>query len=129
MGKGILFIGLSFFVIMFIMLYHCERVAGVSPKELTIFFTTFLFLQFWNLFNAKTFGSNHSAFRHFWRDNGLILVILIVFAGQWLIVEFGGKMFRTVPLSLNEWLYIISLTSLVLWVGEIWRLIKRKKNA
>ena len=82
-------------------------------------------LQFWNLFNAKTLDSCHSAFRHFVLDRGLILVLALVLAGQWIIVTFGGRMFRTVPLSFAEWITIIAATSLVLWIGEIWRFVLR----
>ena len=82
-------------------------------------------LQFWNLFNAKSFGSNHSAFHGFFHDNGLLLVLIVILAGQWFIVTFGGKMFRTDPLSVSEWLTIIVATSPVMWLGEIWRGIKR----
>ncbi len=99
----------------------------MNVHELTIFFTTFVMLQFWNLFNAKTLGSIHSAFRHFKRDNGLIMVLIIVFIGQWLIVEFGDGMFRTEHLSLKEWAMITISTSFVLWIGELWRGIKRLK--
>ena len=92
---------------------------------MTVFFTTFVMIQLWNLFNAKAFGSNHSAFNGLLKDNGLLLVLLIVIFGQWLIVTFGGKMFRTEPLSLTEWLVIVIATSAVLWIGELWRWIKR----
>jgi Ca2+-transporting ATPase len=125
MAKGIAFVGLAFFAILLTMLVHYENSNNVSVHELTIFFTTFVMLQFWNLFNAKTLGSNHSAFRYFWRDNGLILVLIMVFVGQWLIVEFGGKMFRTEHLSFSEWAIITISTSFVLWIGEAWRGIKR----
>ena len=127
MRQGILFCGVTFFIFLFAMLIYCERNVsqGISMRELTIFFTTFVMIQLWNLFNAKTLGSNHSAFRYLWKDKGLLLVLLLVILGQWLIVTFGGKMFRTVPLSLSDWLGIIGLTSVVLWVGELWRWTKR----
>lgn len=127
MRQGILFCGVTFFIFLFAMLIYCERNVsqGISMRELTIFFTTFVMIQLWNLFNAKTLGSNHSAFRYLWKDKGLLLVLLLVILGQWLIVTFGGKMFRTVPLSFSDWLGIIALTSVVLWVGELWRWTKR----
>ena len=127
MAFGILFCGIAFFIVMFAMLIYCERrgKGGVDVHELTVFFTTFVMIQFWNLFNAKSLGSNRTAFRHFLKDKGMILVLTLVLVGQWLIVTFGGEMFRTVPLSLTEWLVIIGATSIVLWVGEIWRAFKR----
>lgn len=129
MAQGIIVIGLAFFAVLFAFLIHCNQSAGdLHVHELSIFFTTFVMLQFWNLFNAKSFGSNHSAFHAFTHDNGLLLVLAIILGGQWLIVTFGGKMFRTDPLSLQEWLVIIAATSPVMWIGEIWRGIKRVIN-
>ena len=127
MAFGILFCGIAFFIVMLAMLIYCERrgKGGVDVHELTVFFTTFVMIQFWNLFNAKSLGSNRTAFRHFLKDKGMILVLALVLVGQWLIVTFGGEMFRTVPLSLTEWLVIIGATSIILWVGEIWRAFKR----
>jgi Ca2+-transporting ATPase len=78
-------------------------------------------LQWWNLFNARTLGSHHSAFRRLWACRGFLLVLALVLVGQWLIVTYGGQMFRTEPLSLKLWLYIIIGTSPVLWIGEAWR--------
>ena len=98
------------------------------PTALTIFFTVFVMLQFWNLFNASVFGTDHSVFKDGRHAAGMISVAAIILIGQIIIVEFGGKVFRTVPLSLNEWLGIIGVTSLVLWVGEIWRWIMRMKR-
>ena len=126
-GFGILFCGIFFFLVMFALLVYCERrgKGGVDVHELTMFFTTFVMIQFWNLFNAKALMSHHTAFRHFLKDNGMILVLVLVLVGQWIIVTFGGEMFRTTPLSLHEWLLIIGSTSIVLWVGELWKAFKR----
>ena len=126
MAHGIAVIGGIFFLITFALLCYFERIAGVDPTELTIFFCIFVMLQWWNLFNARTLGSCHSAFRRLWACRGFLTVLLIVLVGQWLIVTFGGKMFRTVPLSWDTWLYIILGTSPVLWVGEIWRKLRVK---
>ena len=127
MAWGILFCGVVFFAVMFALLVYCERrgEGGVDVHELTIFFTIFVMIQFWNLFNAKALGSNRTAFRHFLKDKGMILVLGLILIGQWIIVTFGGEMFRTVPLSATEWLVIIGGTSIVLWAGEVFRLFKR----
>lgn len=129
MAYGILTMGVLFFLVMLGMLIYCERCCSVSGaisvKALTIFFTTFVMIQWWNLFNAKTLGTNHSAFNELLKDPGLLLTLCIILAGQWLIVTFGGKMFRTEPLSAEEWLCIIAGTSVVLWIGEIIRGVKR----
>ncbi len=129
MGAGILFCGFAFFAVMFVFLLWCERHGHgsvVDVHELTLFFTTFVMLQFWNLFNAKCLGSSHSTFRYLWRDRGLLLVLGFILAGQWLIVTFGGRMFRTLPLSASEWGIIIGATGVIVFVGgEIWRAFRR----
>lgn len=128
MMQGILFEGIVFFLLMFAFLLHCfydDSVVGVQRHELTLFFTTFVMIQVWNLFNAKTLGSNHSAFRYLWRNRGLLIVLVMIIAGQWLIVEYGGEMFRTDGMNWKEWAVVIAATSLVMWIGEAWRLLKR----
>ena len=127
MMRGIGIIGGLFFVGTFALLYYFERIAGVDPKELTIFFCIFVMLQWWNLFNARSLGSNHSAFHNLKGSSGFVFVLVSVLVGQWLIVTFGGKMFRTVPLSLTEWLWIIFGTSPVFIIGELYRWIARRK--
>ena len=128
MARGILTCGILFFVFSLAFLIWCERrgTAGIDVHELTIFFTTFVMLQAWNLFNAKSLGSNHSAFRRLYADRGMLFVLLLILVGQWVIVTFGGKMFRTVPLSLSEWGMIIAVTSLVVWIGEMYRLLRNQ---
>jgi Ca2+-transporting ATPase len=121
MMHGILVVGGLFFLGMFALLWYFERIAGVNPTELTVFFTIFVMLQWWNLFNARSLGSHHSALRRLWACRGFLLVLALVLVGQWLIVTFGGKMFRTVPLAPLTWLYIIAGTSPVLWIGELYR--------
>ena len=78
------------------LLWYFERVAGVDDVELTVFFTIFVMLQWWNLFNARMLGSTHSAFRRLWACKAFLMVLMLVLVGQWLIVTFGGQMFRTV---------------------------------
>ena len=126
MMRGVIGLGVLFAAAMFVYLYRIEMSGdGIDIRELTVFFTTFVMLQWWNLLNARTLGSCHSVFRYLWRCRGLLLVLVMILAGQWLIVTFGGKMFRTVPLPALTWLAIIIGTSPVLWLGEAYRLIKR----
>ena len=127
LGRGILLCGAAFFAVMFFFLWWCERrgLGGVDVRELTWFFTSFVMMQMWNLFNAKCLGTNHSAFHRLWADKGLLLVVVIILVGQWIIVTLGGEMMRTVPLSAKEWVLIIAATSMVLWIGELWRGVKR----
>ena len=129
MWRGIAFCGIAFFIFMLAFLIWCERRGEgsvIDVHELTLFFTTFVMLQFWNLFNAKSLGSAYSAFRYFWRDRGLVLVLALILFGQWFIVTFGGRMFRTQPMSLTEWGITIASTGIVvLGSGELWRGLKR----
>ena len=119
---GVGLTGLAFFAVMFVFLWHIERSGAIiTVGELTVFFTTFVMLQWWNLFNARALGSAESAFRHLHRCRGMLLVLAMILVGQWLIVTFGGKMFRTEPLPLQTWLAIIAATSPVVIVGELYR--------
>ncbi|MDR2474530.1 MAG: cation transporting ATPase C-terminal domain-containing protein, partial [Bacteroidales bacterium] len=100
---------------------------GLSPYELSLFFTIFVMLQFWNMFNAKAFMTGKSAFANIGKSSGFMAIALVILGGQWLIVTVGGEMFNVVPLKLADWGIIISITSLVLWIGEITRLVKVRK--
>lgn len=135
MRNLILTTGIAFVVILMGLLYILSHYAGgidaATPQgldNLTTFFTVFVMLQFWNMFNAKTFGTNESAFKNLSKSEGFLTVGLAIVVGQILVVNFGGSVFRTVPLSWTEWIWITAATSLVLWVGEIFRAIKRYKN-
>lgn len=97
---------------------------GLSPYELSLFFTIFVMLQFWNLFNAKAFGGHRSAF-HFAHCAEFISVLLVIFVGQVVIVTFGGQFFGVVPLRLSDWVVIVLSTSIVMWVGELRRMLDR----
>ena len=126
MQSNIFITGACFLAVLLgIMAYMNNSAAGMDVHNLTIFFTVFVMLQFWNLFNASVFGTNHSIFKDAGHALGMLSVALIILVGQFLIVTFGGKVFRTEPLPLMEWVYIIGGTSIVLWIGEIWRGIKR----
>ena len=131
MMRGIGGLGLLFFAFTFAYLYWLENNVtgqGVSTYELTKFFTVFVMLQWWNLFNARTLGSRHSAFHHFFWGKGFVLVLVLILLGQWLIVTLGGDMFRTVPLSAHDWLQIAVGTMPVMLCGELYRLYQRKKR-
>ena len=129
MGWMIFGVGILFACVLMGMLIAFEHApGGLTVHRLTIFFTFFVMLQFWNLFNARVFGTNDSAFKNITKTYGMEVVVLAILLGQFLIVQFGGEVFRTEPLSLQEWLWIILSTSLVLWVGELVRWIKRMKQ-
>lgn len=126
MGFYIIGIGTGFLIALLGLLYYYTNMpGGMTRQHLTIFFTFFVMLQFWNLFNARVFGTRDSAFKGLFKSYGMLLVALIILLGQFLIVQFGGDVFRTEPISLNTWLIIIGSSSVVLWIGEIVRLIQR----
>ncbi len=140
MRQSIVGVGGVFFLLLLGLLYYFEHTdltsltqvgslpmgtnKGLSPYELSLFFTIFVFLQFWNMFNARAFETGRSAF-HFKGCKGFGLIALVIFAGQILIVQFGGEFFNVVPLSLTDWCIIVASTSLVLWIGELIRLFKK----
>lgn len=98
-------------------------------RELTVFFTFFVMLQFWNLFNARAFGAADSAFKGISKSYGMEFIALAILVGQFLIVQFGGAVFRTVPLDGQTWLLITVSSSPVLWIGELIRWVQRlRKN-
>ncbi len=121
LGTGTIFL----VALLSLLLYFEKSPGGMDLHRLTIFFTFFVMLQFWNLFNARVYGTDESVFSTLLTSRGLLLVTLLILAGQLLIVQFGAEVFRTAPLSLSEWLGIIVITSSVLWVGEAIRLIQR----
>ena len=100
---------------------------GLSSYELSLFFTIFVMLQFWNMFNAKAFMSGKSAFASLGESKGFLMIALVIIIGQYLIVTIGGEMFNVTKLSLTDWAIIIGSTSIVLWIGEIVRLLKISK--
>lgn len=141
MWRSIIGVGGVFFLLLLGLLYYFEHAditcltevgsaplgveRGLSPYELSLFFTIFVFLQFWNMFNARAFETGRSAL-HFKGCRGFCLIALIVFAGQIIIVSFGGNLFNVVPLKMVDWLIIVGSTSLVLWVGELMRLFRKR---
>lgn len=140
MWRSIIGVGVAFFAILIGLLYYMQHtdvtsltqigrlpwVSGhnMSPYELSLFFTIFVFLQFWNMFNARAFATGRSAF-HFKGCKGFLSIALLILVGQIAIVSLGGEFFTVVPLKLTDWLIIIASTSLVLWIGEFLRLFRR----
>ena len=126
MRNNIFGVGAGFLIVLMGLLAFFKNMSGgMDVHYLTVFFTIFVMLQFWNLFNASVFGTNHSIFKDAGHAMGMLGVALIILVGQFIIVTFGGKVFRTEPLPALEWAYIIAGTSVVLWIGEIWRGVKR----
>jgi Ca2+-transporting ATPase len=125
MAKAIFGLGGLFVVFLAVLLLHMEGQGGVSRYEMSVFFSVFVMLQFWNLGNARRLKSSLSAFHRLWENKMFLAIAATIFAGQVLIVQLGGEVFRTVPLSLLHWVWIVAGTSAVLWIGEIWRFLLR----
>lgn len=117
--------GVTFFVVLLYILYQYEH-SGWSQYEQSMFFTIFVMLQFWNMFNARAFATGESALK-VKGCKGFLFIAQLVFFGQLLIVTFGGRMFNVTPLSLHDWCVIIGTTSVVLWIGEGWRWLKNRR--
>lgn len=144
MKRRIISTGGLFFLLMMVLLYlfrHADvesllqpwhldfsSPGHISPYELSLFFTLFVMLQFWNLFNARAFGTGRSAF-HMAHCDGFVFIALLILVGQYLIVTFGGTMFSVVPLKAADWGIVFAATSAVLWVGELRRLIFPQREA
>ena len=127
MANRIFSVGILCVVFLLAVLIYFNHTDGeLTAYELSQFFSIFVLLQFWNMFNAKAFGTNKSAFAELKESKGFLSVALLILIGQYLIVTFGGQMFSVVPLSWADWGYIIAGTSIVLWIGEIIRLLGKK---
>ena len=119
--------GIAFILILLGLYYWLGMDGDMSIRDLTIFFTVFVLLQFWNLFNARVFGTTHSALGHLAKSYILVGVAAVILIGQFVIVQFGGEVFRTTPLDWKTWGILLAATSPVLWVGEILRLVQKKR--
>ena len=130
MARTILTCGVVIVAVLLGMLFWwTSRQQGeLTILQLTLFFSTFVFLQFWNMFNAKGFETRHSVFTCLKRCREFFLILLAIAVGQVLIVEWGGEVFRTVPLTGGEWAEVIGLTSLLAFGGEAVRALRRHAN-
>lgn len=127
MMNNILITGLGFLIFLIGFLLYLKQDNLITEYELSIFFAVFVFLQFWNLFNARCLGLTQSAYQGLFTNKGFVAIACSIFLGQVLIIQFGGTIFRTVPLSILDWLLIILGTSIVLWIGELSRFLQRIK--
>lgn len=128
MAINIFSVAAAFLVVLIALLLYIQS-DGITTYELSVFFTVFVMLQFWNMFNARCLGMNSSALSGFWHNRGFVVIAAAIFLGQVAIVQFGGSVFRTEPLSLNHWIAISASTSLVLWIGELFRWASRLRAA
>ena len=137
MAKFIFTVGgifLAMFLVLVLGLKHLfplDAETALGRHNLSIFFSVFVFLQFWNLFNARMLGQNRSAFSRLSESKFFLIILFVIGVGQIVLTQAGGEIFRTVPLSFQEWCLIVIGTSPVLWIGEIIRCFKglTKKSA
>lgn len=129
MWGGIFGVGFVFIAVLVGLLFHM-RFEGLTenPRWLTLFFCVLVLMQFWNMFNAKCWGTTHSVFHHFADNKPFMIIAAAILIAQVLIVQLGGAVFRTIPLSFMDWVAVIGLTSLIFWGGELFRLIARMKK-
>ena len=142
MYQNILGVGGFFFVLLLVLLYVFEHSNitqltdllnvqlgasdGLTPYELTLFFTIFVMTHFFYLFCARAFETGKSAL-HFKGCKGLLIIATIILAGQIAMVEIPGlqNFFNVTGLKFEDWVIIIVGSSLVLWIREIWSLLKK----
>lgn len=130
MWKGIFGVGIVFLAVLIALLLYIKSQGEVNNlRWLTIFFSVFVMLQFWNLFNAKCWGSNCSVFSRLLDNKSFTMIALGIFIGQIFMVQLGGSVFRTIPLSIFEWFAVIASTSVIFWGGEIYRAIGRLRQS
>lgn len=150
MAKYILWVGIGFVLVLFGFLQYFKQVQIdtlsdfrildyfkhyfdfhytvhdiMTPEDGTMFFTIFVFMQFWSLFNVKSFRTGHSIFYRMQESKVFFTTVLIIFLGQIIIVECGGKMFNVVPLNIIDWMWIIVGTSVIFWAGELVHFVRR----
>jgi Ca2+-transporting ATPase len=122
MYKHIFGVGALFFVFLIGLLKYYQADGAVTDYELSMFFSIFVMLQVWNMFNARALGFRHSALKGLTGNHGFMVILPAIIVIQFLIVQFGRTMFRTQALAMNDWLLIIVATSIVLWAGEAYRM-------
>ena len=127
MARSIFIVGAIFVTVQVALLMWLSHDGDLTTYGQSEFFTFFVMLQFWNMFNAKAYLSGSSAFKGLWENKSFLFVCLVILLGQFLIVTFGGEMFNVVPLSFESWAVIIASTSIVLWIGELLRLLGKKR--
>jgi Ca2+-transporting ATPase len=129
MGRSILGTGTCFLVVLIGFLLFLRRDGAVDARELSLFFSVFVLLQFWNLFNARSLGRVKSALSGLFANKAFLVIAVVILLGQIAIVQFGGAAFRTEPLSWMTWLMVVLVTSPVLLIGECWRWVQRQRTA
>ncbi|MCQ2288681.1 MAG: calcium-translocating P-type ATPase, PMCA-type [Muribaculaceae bacterium] len=130
LGTGILFALIMLGGLYYLLHLHNDGQSHIysmvlEPGEVSVYFTTFVFLQFWNMFNARSFGSGHSAFHNVKDSKLFFTTAAVIFFGQIFIVECCGDLFACQPMTPKQWVAIVLGTMPVLLVGEIYHHYRR----
>lgn len=141
MMKDILGVGGFFFLLLVVFLYifqhteitqmtdllHCKlgEANGLSPYEQTLLFSIFVWTHLWYMFNTRSFETRKSFFQ-LKMSKEFFTIVAIIFIGQIVIVEVLYDFFNCTPMKLIDWVIIVVLSSLVLWVRELWHLLTKR---
>jgi len=105
-----------------------REVARTTQQHLSIFFTFYVLLQFWNLFNARCLGTSRSVFRRLFQNRLFWIIAMAILVGQFVITQFGSQVFSTYPLTATQWAVLLLSSAGVLAVGELVRLLQRARR-
>jgi Ca2+-transporting ATPase len=121
MWKTIFGMGIFVFVLLSALVWDISHPEFLPiDMDLTKVFAIFMVLNWWNLFNIRVFGKNRSIFHNIGESRNFLLGSLVIFIGTIGIVQVGGEVFSTHPLSLTEWMWIFLATSPIVIIRELW---------
>ena len=132
MRDEILFTGLysAILCIMFLKLPIFNSLFRTGENNIylmTAFFGLFIFIGIFNCFNARTNRLN--LFSHLLENKVFIVIIGIILIIQIYLIYYGGTLFRTAGLTLNEFIWMILLAVTVIPIDFLRKLYLRyKKN-
>lgn len=140
MMQFIMISGIAFAILMIGLYYYFVHEANggpvfvrginpnINPHEMGIFFSVFVYLQFWNMLNARTFGTGKWAFNNMEDSKVFWMVAAVIFVGQIVLVQYFSAFFNCSPLAFNDWLWVILGTSPVFILVQSYAMIKNRRN-
>ncbi len=120
LAKSIFGFGIFVWILCTFVLWGMKHTEFLSKIDLTVFFASYMVINLWNMFNARVIGKNKSVFSGLKSNYKFTGILLFILAVTILLVQFGGEVFQTHPLSWKTWLTIILVTSPVMIVREIY---------
>ncbi len=94
-----------------------------STRFLTAFYALFIFCGLINSFLARS--ERFNILSNISKNKPFLFIMLLIFSVQLCMIYFGGALFRTVPLSINEILITLLLSFLVLLFDIIKRVFEK----